>query len=98
MWIGWNEFDVLLGDVQSLKQKRSVVRPIVSEIRKRFQITVAEVDDAELYRRARIGVSIVSGDRSVVEDTLNAVEEFVARRPEIELLSAKPRLVHSTDF
>lgn len=98
MWIGWNEFDVLLGDVQSLKQKRSVVRPIVAEIRKRFQIAVAEVEDAELYRRARIGVAVVSGDRSHVEETLNRIEEFVARRPEIELLSAKLRLVHSTDF
>ncbi|MDT5086774.1 MAG: uncharacterized protein QOJ61_3817, partial [Mycobacterium sp.] len=28
MWIGWLEFDLLLGDVHSLKQKRSVVRPI----------------------------------------------------------------------
>lgn len=27
MWIGWLEFDVLLGDVRSLKQKRSVTRP-----------------------------------------------------------------------
>ncbi|HSN38124.1 MAG TPA: DUF503 family protein, partial [Arthrobacter sp.] len=26
MWIGWIEFDVLLGDVHSLKEKRSVVR------------------------------------------------------------------------
>lgn len=25
MWIGWIEFDILLGDVRSLKQKRSVV-------------------------------------------------------------------------
>lgn len=27
MWIGWLEFDLLLGDVRSLKQKRSIVRP-----------------------------------------------------------------------
>ena len=29
MWIGWLEFDLLLGDVHSLKQKRSVVRPVL---------------------------------------------------------------------
>ena len=98
MWIGWNEFDILLGDVHSLKSKRSVVRPIVAEIRKRFQISVAEVEDAELYQRARIGVSLVSGDRSYVAETLQRVEEAVAHRPEIELLSSKMRLVHSTDF
>lgn len=98
MWIGWNEFDILLGDVHSLKSKRSVVRPIVADIRKRFQISVAEVEDAQLYRRTRLGVSMVSADRDHVEDTLQRVEELVARKPEIELLASKLRLVQSTDF
>ena len=98
MWIGWNEFDVLLGDVHSLKAKRSVVRPVLADIRKRFQISVAEVEDAELYRRTRIGVSMVSSDRSHVEETLQRVEELVARLPEVELLASKMRLVQSTDF
>lgn len=98
MWIGWNEFDILLGDVHSLKSKRSIVRPIVADIRKRFLISVAEVGDAQLYRRARVGVSMVSADRAHVEETLHRVEEIVARRPEVELLSSKMRLVQSTDF
>ena len=70
MWIGWSEFDILLGDVRSLKAKRSVVRPLVAEVRKRFLISVAEVGDAALYRRTRLGVSMVSGDRSQIEETL----------------------------
>lgn len=98
MWIGWNEFDILLGDVHSLKSKRSLVRPIVADIRKRFQISVAEVEDAQLHRRTRIGVSMVSADRDHVVETLQRVEELVARRPEIELLASKLRLVQSTDF
>lgn len=98
MWIGWNEFDILLGDVRSLKAKRSVVRPLVAEIRKRFLISVAEVEDASLYRRTRLGVSMVSGDRSQIEETLNKVEEMVSRRPEVELLASKMRLVQSSDF
>ena len=98
MWIGWNEFDILLGDVHSLKGKRSIVRPIAAELRRRFQISVAEVEDVPLYQRARIGVSMVSGDRSHVAETLQSVEEAVARRPEIELLASKMRFVQSTDF
>lgn len=98
MWIGWNEFDVLLGDVHSLKAKRSIVRPIVAEIRKRFLVAVAEVDDAALYRRTRLGVSMVSGERQHIEETLTRVEDMVARRPEIELLASKMRIVQSSDF
>ncbi|WP_022869214.1 DUF503 domain-containing protein [Yaniella halotolerans] len=98
MWIGWNEFDILLGDVHSLKDKRSVVRPIIAEIRKQFQISVAEVEDVSLHRRVRLGVSTVSGDRFYLQETLNRVEGLVANRPEIELLASKLRIVQSTDF
>ena len=34
MWIGWIEFDLLLGDVHSLKEKRAVLRPILAELRR----------------------------------------------------------------
>ena len=98
MWIGWNEFDILLGDVHSLKAKRSVVRPIIADIRRHFQLFAAEVEDAQLHRRTSIGVSLVSSDRSYVEETLTKIEEFVARRPETDLLSSKMRIIHSSDF
>ncbi|MFA5707634.1 DUF503 domain-containing protein [Mycolicibacterium sp.] len=97
MWIGWLEFDVLLGDVRSLKEKRSVVRPIVAELRRRFAVAAAETGAAELHRRAGIGVSMVAGDRAHVVEVLDAAERLVAARPEIELLSARRGLVHSDD-
>ena len=42
MWIGWIEFDLLLGDVHTLKEKRSVVRPVLAEIKRRFDVSVTE--------------------------------------------------------
>jgi uncharacterized protein YlxP (DUF503 family) len=42
--------DLLLGDVHSLKGKRSVVRPLVAELRRRFAVAAAEVGDADLSR------------------------------------------------
>lgn len=53
MWIGSIEFDMLLGDVHSLKEKRSVVRPIIAEVRRKFEVSVAEVGHLDLHRRAR---------------------------------------------
>ena len=97
MWIGWIEFDILLGDVHSLKEKRSVVRPLTAELRRRFDISVAEVGDHHQYRRTQLGVGLVAGDRSHLVEVLDAVERFVAGRPEIELLSARQRELHSED-
>lgn len=97
MWVGWVEFDLLLGDVHSLKSKRSLVRPLIAELRRRFDASVAEVDHVDLHRRAMIGVSFVSGDRDHLEQALNSAERLVAARPEVELLSSRQRLLRSDD-
>ncbi len=89
MWVGALEFDLLLGDVHSLKEKRSLVRPLIADVRRRFDLSVAEVDHLELHRRAGVGVAVVSPDRSHLVDVLDAVERLVAFRPEIELLSVR---------
>lgn len=97
MWIGWVEFDVLLGDVHSLKGKRAHVRPLVADLRRVFGVSASEVADHDLHRRARIGVSLVAGDGEHVAEMLDAVERFVADRPELELLSAHRGLASSDD-
>jgi uncharacterized protein YlxP (DUF503 family) len=97
MWIGAYEFDLLLGDVHSLKEKRSVVRPLVAELRRRFELSVAEVDHLDLHRRAGVGVGLVSADRAHLVEVLDAVERAVAGRPEIELLSVRRTIRSSTD-
>ncbi|MCZ0728157.1 DUF503 domain-containing protein [Mycolicibacterium iranicum] len=97
MWIGWLEFDVLLGDVHSLKQKRSVIRPVIAELSRRFAVSAAETGAQDLHRRAGIGVALVAADRAHVVDVLDAAERLVAARPELELLSARRGLLKSTD-
>jgi uncharacterized protein YlxP (DUF503 family) len=97
MWIGWLEVDLLLGDVHSLKEKRSVVRPLVAELKRRFEVAAAEVDALDLHRRASVGATLVAADRAHVVEVLDAVEGFVAGRPEVELLSVHRSVTSSTD-
>ena len=97
MFVGALELDVLLGDVHSLKQKRSVVKPVVAELRRKFEVSVAEAGHLDLHRRALIGVAAVAADAEHVRDVLFACERLVAGRPELELLSARHRLVGPED-
>ena len=97
VWIGWIEFDILLGDIGSLKQKRSGVRPLVAELRRKFSVSAAETGALDLHRRAAIGIAMVAADRAHVVEVLDSAERLVAARPEIELLSARRNLRHSDD-
>ncbi|MGW7056825.1 DUF503 domain-containing protein [Streptomyces sp. NPDC054887] len=92
MYVGTLSFDLLLGDVRSLKEKRSVVRPIVAELHRRFAVSVAEVGDQDVYRRVEIGLAVVSGDTGHLSEVLDRCERMVAARPEVELLSVRRRL------
>jgi uncharacterized protein len=97
MYVGALELDVLLGDVHSLKEKRSVVRPVVAELRRRFEVAAAEAGHLDLHRRALLGVSVVAPDTGHVVDVLDRCERLVAARPELELLSARRRMIGPED-
>lgn len=96
MWIGALEFDLLLGDVHSLKEKRSLVRPLIAEVKRMFGVSVAEVDHLDLHRRAGIGVAVVAPDQRHVVEMLDTIERRVAYHPEVELLAAH-RSIRTTD-
>jgi len=94
VYVGALTLDVLLGDVRSLKQKRSVVRPLVAEVHRRFPgVAVGETGHLDLHRRAEIGIAVVSSTAANARQVLEACERFVAGRPEIELLAARQRLL-----
>jgi uncharacterized protein YlxP (DUF503 family) len=97
VYVGSLALDLLLGDVHSLKEKRSVVRPIVAELRRRFEVAAAEAGHLDLHRRALLGVAVVAVDPGHCREVLEACERLVAGRPEVELLSARTRLAKEED-
>lgn len=98
MWIAWIEFDLLLGDVHSLKEKRSILRPLIAGLSRRTEASVAEVGALDLHRRATIGVAVVAGSSAHAGSVLDGAERWVAEEhPEITLLSARRGLLSSED-
>lgn len=83
--------DALLGPLDSLKEKRSVVRPLVAGLRRRFDVACAEVGHQDLRRRAEIGVSVVAADAGHCADVLDACERWLRDQPHIEIV-----VVHRT--
>jgi hypothetical protein len=98
MVVGTLVVDLLLGDVRSLKQKRGVVRPIVAELRRRFEVAAAETGSLDLHRRAEVAVAVVSSTREHAVQVLDSCERLVAGRPVVELLSARQRVLDDEDL
>ncbi len=81
------DIDLHLPACRSLKAKRAVLRPIVEGLRSRFRVSVAEVGDQELWQRANIGVAVVGGTTSHVEDVMDEIERWVWAQPGVEVLT-----------
>ncbi len=97
MFTGTLALDLLLGDVHSLKEKRSVVRPIVAELRRKYDVSAAEAGHLDLHRRSLIGVAVVAADATHCRTVLAACERLVADRPEVQVLSASTQLIKEGD-
>jgi uncharacterized protein YlxP (DUF503 family) len=78
-----------LCDVHSLKEKRSVIRPILEGCHHRFAVAVAEVGHQDSLRQSTLAMATVSGDAGHAAAVLDAVERFVWSFPEIEVMGAE---------
>jgi len=53
-----------LPGVSSLKEKRRILKSLVTRLRNSFNISVSEVGDNDIWRRAILGVALVSNDNN----------------------------------
>ena len=61
----------------SLKAKRRLLNSIKGRVRNKFNITIAEVDNNELWQRATLGAAYLHKDKQEVERVLAALLEFI---------------------
>lgn len=80
MIVGLLTLELLLEESNSLKEKRRIVRSLYDRIRRKFNVSVAEVDYHDIWRRAALGVACVSTDTRQVNKVLSTVVAFVERQ------------------
>ena len=87
MNVGVCKINLRLPQNLSLKGKRQVLKSITTRVQNRFNVSVAEVDNHDLWQLATIGVSCVSTDSRHANEVLSKVVDFVVNsRFEVEIL------------
>ncbi|MFP5333420.1 MAG: DUF503 domain-containing protein [Acidimicrobiia bacterium] len=75
--------EVHIGDSDSLKQKRKVLRPFVEGLRRLASLSVAEVDYHDTWQRSVIGVAVVAPDAAELERLIDRVRRYVDEQLEL---------------
>ena len=77
MHIGVLTLHLSIEAADSLKDKRQAVRSLIQHLRNKFNVSVAEVDDLDVWRRATVGVAIVSNEVPFANQVLSKVVDHV---------------------
>ena len=77
MFVGVLRLTLHLPAPGSLKSKRHLVRSAVDRVKARYNVSIAEVAENDLWQRSVIGVAAVGNDRAFVNETLDKVADFV---------------------
>jgi uncharacterized protein len=85
--VGICKVKLRLPDNLSLKGKRQVVKSITARLKNKFNVSVAEVEDNDLWQLATIGICFVSNDKRFTNEVLSkAVELVVNSQGDFEML------------
>ena len=79
---------LILHDNNSLKGKRKVVKSLVEKVRHRFEASVAEVEDHDLWQKAKIGVALVGNDARLLSARLNQINSFIDNQHLAEIVDS----------
>jgi uncharacterized protein YlxP (DUF503 family) len=77
MHIGVLTLYLSIEGADSLKDKRQVVRSLAQHLRNNFNVSVAEVDDLDIWRRATLGVAVVSNEAAFANQVLSKAVDHV---------------------
>ena len=86
MTIGLCRLVLHFPDSGSLKNKRNLLKSIVTRIRSKFNVSISELDDNELWQKATLGVAIVSNESRYANRVLSKVVDMVNADIRVELL------------
>lgn len=81
MTVGTLMLHLNLPGCRSLKEKRSVLRRLVNQLRRDFNVSVAEVDKQDFHQTAILGVAIVTNDGPFANQVLSKLVDRMQRDP-----------------
>ena len=72
--------------VNSLKEKRMIVKSLVAKLQNRFHVSAAEVDEQDTHHIIVIGVAAIVPHNALADSMMDELSAFVENNTEAEIL------------
>lgn len=93
MIVGLCRVEIFVPDGDSLKRKRQVLSSLKTRLHNTWNVSVAEVEDQELWQRAVLGLACVGNETGHVNRVLDQALNFIRSHPSLEILQSRIELL-----
>jgi len=93
MIVGVCTVELFIPEGHSLKGKRQVLQSLKSRLREKFNLSVAEVGEQDLWQKSILGLACVANESSHVNQVLEQALNLIRGVPTIELVRSRIELL-----
>ncbi|MFH2035086.1 MAG: DUF503 domain-containing protein [Candidatus Zixiibacteriota bacterium] len=86
MIIGTVVVDLHLPGVDSLKEKRRIIKSLMARIMNKYNISIAEIGLNDSHRSSQIGAAVVGNENKFVDQVLAKVVSNIENNPDVNLI------------
>ncbi|RMF97685.1 MAG: DUF503 domain-containing protein [Candidatus Schekmanbacteria bacterium] len=93
MTVGVLKITLLIPGSRSLKTKRQIVRSIKEKIKGKFNISIAEVGDQDLWQRCELGIAAVNSSRKLVESMIDKIINNIELNGNVRIIDCQREIL-----
>jgi len=93
MVVGTLELQIRLVSSNSLKDKRRIVKSLISRIRNNFNVSIAEPGAYSLWSSARIGIAFLSSDTVYSNKVLDKILDFLEKEKDFFIIEHRKEIL-----
>lgn len=86
MIVAIGTFEMHFPEVHSLKEKRQILRSLIDKVKAKFNASIAEVADNDLWQRGTLGIAMVANDRVLLQQMGQKIEDILCDHSQVQIM------------
>ena len=94
MVVGICRLDLRISENNSLKGKRRILKRIIERVKNKFNVSIAEVANHDLWQSSQIGFCMVGNDKRFINSALDKIMDFIEEMNTAEIIQSDIEIIN----
>jgi len=93
MVVGLMQVELLLLETNSLKDKRSLLLKMRTQIQSKYNVSFSETGSQDIWGRAEIALTTASNDSQFIDRMFTALEKLIEQNPAVRIVQRQMEIL-----